>query len=112
MGWEHPSLLGAPGAGIGERRGKELRSLIHSLLQDQAWPASRNPCARWSRRCQGRAGLPVPFGGEGAPRRPGVEDAPRGEMLAGGAGPCPPRTGCAGAGAEPGRPGKVAGGGG
>lgn len=38
--WEHPSLLGAPRAWIGDRRGNELSSLIHSLLQDQAWPVS------------------------------------------------------------------------
>lgn len=82
-------------SGLGEG-GDELSSLIHQL-QDRARPASRNPSARWSRRRRSKTGLPVPFGGAGAPRRPGERsDAP------GGAAPCPPHTGCAGA--EPGRP--------
>lgn len=120
MGRPHGSTLPCsvpPVVWIEERRGNELSALIHSLLQDRAWPASRNPWAWRSRQCWGRSRLPVPFGGEGAPRRPGERmrlgepsraprtpaalglarspDAPRGRprplLAAGARRPCKPR---------------------
>lgn len=75
--WERPALLRAPGARISDWRGNELSSLIHSLLQDQTWPASRSSRARWSRRCQGRC-WGCPLGVRVLPGAPG-----RGEVLLG-----------------------------
>lgn len=103
-GWKHPSLLGAPRAWTGVRRGNKLSSLIHSLPQDQAWPVSQNPCAWWSRRCQGRCRLPVPLGGEGAPQHP-REKMLLGERMLLGEPRCALRT--PGAGAGPVHPGVV-----
>lgn len=38
-----PSPAPCPGARISAGRGNDLSSLIHSLLQDQTWPAGRSP---------------------------------------------------------------------
>lgn len=38
-----PSPAPCPGARVSAGRGNELSTLIHCLLQDQTWPASRSP---------------------------------------------------------------------
>lgn len=65
---------------------RELAQLADSLPPSRPGLACEpKPRAWWSRRCQGRScGRWVPFGGEGASRRPGQRrDAPRGGMFLG-----------------------------